>query len=155
MGDSGACPLACRCPDTPCLALTAAAGQPQAAGNRGLVAAQCGFCGYFGFLWPCGSLGGAGASSVQQVSARSHQGGYYHPRAGWYSALVLGPPWARPTAPHTAICAQNHPTTNPLRREISLESRQKSQMPLEFRLLDLISEVPDLEMPLAPTLANS
>ena len=88
MGGSGACLLARRCPDTPCLALTAAAGQPQAAGNRGLVAAQCGFCGYFGSLWPCRSLGGAGAGSVQRGSARSHQGGYYHPRAGWYSALV-------------------------------------------------------------------
>ena len=37
MGDSGACLLACRCPDTPHSALAASTGQPQqAAGNRGL-----------------------------------------------------------------------------------------------------------------------
>ena len=36
-----------------------------------------------------------------------------------------------------------------------LKSRQKSQMQLKFRLLDPIYEVPDLEIPLGPTLANS
>ena len=68
MGRSGACLLARRCPDTPRSALTASAGQPQAAGNRGLVAAQCGFCGYFGFLWP--------GSELRKFSGESYSGRY-------------------------------------------------------------------------------
>ena len=81
--------------------------------------------------------------------------------------LVVSWPWCpgpkeaeTPTTPalgghNTTFCARNHPTTNAFIRKFSLESRQKSQMPLEFGLLGPISELPDLEMPLGPTLANS